>query len=215
MYGRLMPALLVLLLVSGCATTETLETPPEIPEDIPGGERIVYEKDGEIIDPGQVMPDSMRPGMQWLKENAPEDAVIMSWWDYGHAIRAYGEREPVVDAPSREALTTTVSKHLGKDPDEVECDDCIAHEKLQEIAGLLLTEDASEAVRIMEKYGADYLYVQTEDEAKSVAFFIVLGEERRPLDDTVLGRALTGDAIEGFSLVYEDYVSMVYMLESL
>ncbi|UCD03182.1 MAG: hypothetical protein JSV63_00920, partial [Candidatus Aenigmatarchaeota archaeon] len=179
------------------------------------GEKIVYEKDGETIDPDQILPDAMRPGMEWIRENTPADAVIMSWWDYGHAIRAYAGREPVVDAPSREALTTTVSKHLGKDPDEIECEECVPHEMLQEIAGLLLTEDDSQAVTIMEKYGATYLYIHQEDEAKSVALFIVLGEEQRPLGDTVLGRALTGEIIEGFELVYEDYVSAVYALESL
>jgi hypothetical protein len=205
-------SLLLLLLVSGCTTIYVAD---DIQDRVPGenaGERIVYEKDGVMIDPDQRLPDSMRPGMEWLKGNTPADAVIMSWWDYGHAIRAYAEREPVVDAPSREALTTTVSKHLGKDPAEIECDGCISHEVLQEVARLLLTEDDSEATGIMEKYNATYLYIHTEDEDKSVALFIVLGEDERPLGSTILGRALTGEAIEGFELAYEDEVSRIYVL---
>lgn len=212
MKGLVAASFLLLLLVSGCTTSYVPDDLQDRTPEENAGERIVYEKDGEIIDPDQRLPDSMRPGMQWLKENTPADAVIMSWWDYGHAIRAYAEREPVVDAPSREALTTTVSKHLGKDPGEIECDGCIPHGELQEIARLLLTEDDSEAVSIMEKYGATYLYIHMEDEAKSVAMFIILEEEQRPRGGTVLGRALTGEAIEGFALAYEDDISRIYVL---
>ncbi len=205
---RLAAVLLILLLVSGCTA---VQTPAQ--GDVQGGEKIVYEKNGEIIDPDQVLPDSMRPGMEWLKENTPADAVIMSWWDYGHAIRAYAEREPVVDAPSKEALTTTVSKHLGKDPDEVECDDCIEHEKLQEVAEVFLTESDARTAELMEKHGATYLYVHREDEDKSFAMFIILDEEKIPIESTVLGKALAGEPIEGFSLVYEDGVCVIYKLD--
>ncbi len=207
MHTRMAAAFLFLLLTSGCATQT-----PGMTDDVLGGERIVYEKDGEIIDPDQMLPDSMRPGMEWLKENTPEDAVIMSWWDYGHAIRAYAEREPVVDAPSREALTTTVSKHLGKDPGEIECPECVEHEMLQEIAELLLTESDARAAQLTKKYGASYLYVHHDDEDKSVAMFIILDEEQRPLENTVLGKSLTGEAMEGFEFAYEDDFCTIYGL---
>jgi hypothetical protein len=215
MDSRIIVVLFFVLVVSGCTTRYVPDDLNERIPDEPGYEKIVYERDGETVDPDQILPESMRPGMEWLKENTPTDAVIMSWWDYGHAIRAFAEREPVVDAPSREALTTTVSKHLGKDPDEIECDGCVPHEKLQEIAELLLTESGARAEEIMNNYGAEYLYVNIEDEAKSFAMFIILEDEQRPLDGTVLGRALTGESIDGFELAYEDAVSTVYALESL
>ncbi len=204
---RLAVILIALLLLSGC-TTQT----PDMTNDVPGGEKIVYEKDGEIIDPDQILPDSMRPGMEWINENTLPDSVIMSWWDYGHAIRAYAEREPVVDAPSREALTTTVSKHIGKDPGDIECDTCVEHAMLQEIAELLLTESDARAGGLMSEYNASYLYIHKEDDDKSVAMFIILGEEQRALENTVLGKALTGELIEGFSLAYEDDVCTIYKL---
>ncbi|MBN1896919.1 MAG: hypothetical protein JW789_04325 [Candidatus Aenigmarchaeota archaeon] len=202
--------LLILFLVSGCSTVQT----PKMTDDVPGFEKIVYEKEGEIIDPDQILPDSMRPGMEWLRENTPSDAVIMSWWDYGHAIRAYAEREPVVDAPSKESLTTTVAKHLGKDPDEIDCPECVDHAMLQEIAELLLTESDAGAVEVMEKYGASYLYVHHDDEEKSVAMFIVLGEDERPLESTVIGKAFTGEPMEGFDFAYEDSACTIYKLSS-
>jgi dolichyl-diphosphooligosaccharide--protein glycosyltransferase len=36
-------------------------------------------------------------GMQWLRENTPEDAVIASWWDYGYWISTLGERKTLAD----------------------------------------------------------------------------------------------------------------------
>jgi len=35
--------------------------------------------------------------MQWLRENTPEDAVIMSWWDYGYWISTLAERKTLAD----------------------------------------------------------------------------------------------------------------------
>ncbi len=202
--------LLILFLVSGCSTVQT----PQMTDDVPGFEKIVYEKDGEMIYPDQMIPDSMRPGMEWLNENTPTDAVIMSWWDYGHAIRAYAEREPVVDAPSIEALITTVSKHLGKNPDEIDCPGCVEHAMLQEIAEMLLTDSDTVAVNLMNKYGASYLYVHKDDEEKSVSMFIVLGEDERPLESTVIGKAFTGEPMEGFDFAYEDSACTIYKLSS-
>jgi dolichyl-diphosphooligosaccharide--protein glycosyltransferase len=36
-------------------------------------------------------------GMQWLRENTPEDAVIASWWDYGYWISTLSERATLAD----------------------------------------------------------------------------------------------------------------------
>jgi hypothetical protein len=175
--------------------------------------KIRYELEGEVIEPDQMLPDSMRPGLDWLKANTPEDAVVMSWWDYGHAIRAYSEREPVVDSPSKESLVTTVAKHLGKDPSEMDCPTCVPHDLLQDVARLLLAEDTMEAAGLMGKYGADYLYVHDDDESKSVALFIVLGEDQSDISSTVLGKALALERIDGFELVHYDEVSRIYSLE--
>jgi len=154
----------------------------------------------------------MRPGLDWLKQNTPENARIMSWWDYGHAIRAYSEREPVVDAPSKESLVTTVSKHLGNSPDEMECPGCVPHEILRDVASLLLTKDTNHAVEIMNKYNAVYLYVHSDDRIKKGAFFIILEQEQDSISETLLGNALTGDLEAGFDLVYEDSIAFIYRL---
>jgi len=36
-------------------------------------------------------------GMQWLKENTPEDAVVAAWWDYGYWISTLAERKTLAD----------------------------------------------------------------------------------------------------------------------
>ena len=35
--------------------------------------------------------------MKWVKENTPEDAVIVSWWDYGYWISTLAERKTLAD----------------------------------------------------------------------------------------------------------------------
>merc|ERR1711988_613420 len=33
----------------------------------------------------------------WLRENTPEDARVMSWWDYGYQITGVGNRTSIAD----------------------------------------------------------------------------------------------------------------------
>ena len=35
--------------------------------------------------------------MLWLKANTPEDAKILSWWDYGYWIGTLGDRTTYAD----------------------------------------------------------------------------------------------------------------------
>ena len=236
---HLLPAsvmLLIIVLASGCTTAENIPEPdihqPAENIEYIGGKynlelvitevtangrtgimkKIRYVKDGEVVEPDQILPDNMRPGLDWLRANTPEDSIVMSWWDYGNAIRAYSEREPVIDAPSKALLGSTVSKYLGKSPEEIDCDACLPHNVVEDVARLLISEDANEAKMLMEKYGARYLYVHIEDEGKSMAFYIARGLEPKQIEDTILFRALDGQEIKGFERVYSDGVSRVYKL---
>jgi asparagine N-glycosylation enzyme membrane subunit Stt3 len=175
--------------------------------------RMRYVKEGRVIEPDQTLPDPMLPGLDWLKANTPPDSKVMAWWDYGNAIRAYGEREPVIDAPSTEILTTTVAKHIGKSPDEVDCPDCVPHWMIQDVANLLLAEEAAKAADMMKKHDAGFLYIHADDEAKSSAFYTALGQEPRPIPHTILGKALRKEPIGEFELVYFDNISRIYKLK--
>ncbi|GJF00281.1 glycosyltransferase family 66 protein [Phanerochaete sordida] len=41
--------------------------------------------------------DDFREAYYWLRQNTPEDAVVMSWWDYGYQIAGMANRTTLVD----------------------------------------------------------------------------------------------------------------------
>jgi len=73
--------------------------------------------------------------LAYLRDHTQEDAVIMSWWDYGYWILDLADRRPVVD-----------NGYYSWD-----------QERLEDIGLAYCANDASEAARIMQKYGAQYL----------------------------------------------------------
>jgi AglB core domain len=73
--------------------------------------------------------------LTWMRaeENTPDDSKIITWWDYGYWVLDLAHRVPVVDNGSHPA---------GYD---------------QDIARVYCATDDSEAVKIMQKYGARYI----------------------------------------------------------
>jgi len=41
--------------------------------------------------------DDFREAYYWLRQNTPNDAVVMSWWDYGYQIAGMADRPTLVD----------------------------------------------------------------------------------------------------------------------
>jgi dolichyl-diphosphooligosaccharide--protein glycosyltransferase len=37
-----------------------------------------------------MMLDDFRESYWWLRDNTPEDARVMAWWDYGYQINGWG-----------------------------------------------------------------------------------------------------------------------------
>jgi dolichyl-diphosphooligosaccharide--protein glycosyltransferase len=48
-------------------------------------------------DGSQNIIDDFREAYYWLRQNTPEDSVIMSWWDYGYQIAGFADRPTLVD----------------------------------------------------------------------------------------------------------------------
>lgn len=48
-------------------------------------------------DGSRVFFDDYREGYYWLRQNTPEDAKVMSWWDYGYQISGMANRTVIVD----------------------------------------------------------------------------------------------------------------------
>ena len=45
----------------------------------------------------KIIFDDFRESYYWLRYNTPEDAKVMSWWDYGYQITAMANRTILVD----------------------------------------------------------------------------------------------------------------------
>jgi len=74
-------------------------------------------------------------GLTYVSQESPQDSRVMSWWDYGYWILDLGDRRPVVDGG--------LYGHTGQQDSDVGLVYC--------------TDNASEAVEIMEKYHAEYV----------------------------------------------------------
>ncbi|KAF6761856.1 oligosaccharyl transferase STT3 subunit [Ephemerocybe angulata] len=48
-------------------------------------------------DGSQHIIDDFREAYYWIRQNTPEDAVVMSWWDYGYQIAGMADRPTLVD----------------------------------------------------------------------------------------------------------------------
>ena len=48
-------------------------------------------------DGSSVIIDDFREAYYWLRQNTPEDAKVMSWWDYGYQIAGLADRPTLVD----------------------------------------------------------------------------------------------------------------------
>ena len=48
-------------------------------------------------DGSQHIIDDFREAYYWLRQNTPEEAVVMSWWDYGYQIAGMADRATLVD----------------------------------------------------------------------------------------------------------------------
>ncbi|GKY92312.1 hypothetical protein MPSEU_000202300 [Mayamaea pseudoterrestris] len=89
--------------------------------------------------------DDYREAYWWLRDNTPDDARIMAWWDYGYQIAAIGNRTTIADG------NTWNHEHIA-------------------LLGLTLTTDLDEGWEIA-RHWADYILVwasgRGDDMAKS------------------------------------------------
>ena len=92
-----------------------------------------------------IILDDYKVAYEWLRDNTPEDARVMSWWDYGYQITGIGNRTTLADG------NTWNHEHIA-------------------LLGLCLASPEKEAHRII-RHLADYVLVwgggQSDDVAKS------------------------------------------------
>merc|ERR1719408_898201 len=51
----------------------------------------------QLKDGRAVIIDDYREAYWWLRDNTPEDARVMSWWDYGYQIAGVANRTTIAD----------------------------------------------------------------------------------------------------------------------
>ncbi|UCE75263.1 MAG: hypothetical protein JSV56_06060 [Methanomassiliicoccales archaeon] len=180
--------------------------------------KIVYYMNKTQVD--GVFDPKDRPTLNWLKDNTPENATIMSWWDYGHMIRAYANREPVIDYPSSAILNTVAEVAVeGKSWDKPLCPE----ETVKDVALAFTTDDSNFTKQMMQKYNASYILTFSRDAAGIAYAFFTAAEKdpanymdmitNQPSEDgekAFLFKVWSGKQVDGFELVYSDIISRVY-----
>jgi asparagine N-glycosylation enzyme membrane subunit Stt3 len=168
---------------------------------------------------GQYFEPQMRTGLDWIKSNTPQNATFLCWWDYGHMIRGYAEKNVIVRNPSREWISIVADPNAIKEFDP--------NEKLVDVAKALTTNNQTQTLQIMEKYDASYVVVYKDDGpqvGKAWWMFKVAGLDptnyQAKLENstmvfndagtqTMLSRLLD-NRDTGLTLVYQDAVMKVY-----
>jgi asparagine N-glycosylation enzyme membrane subunit Stt3 len=128
--------------------------------------------------PGISVDKDWYEAMVYLKENSPENAEIMTWWGYGYWILDLAQRRPTVD-----------NGFYGWDT-----------QKLTDVRTVYLSTDSTEAVQVMETYGADYLIFSKIDEYSAPGIIAwpddpkqVNGEWPKFPEDSLVARSLNDD----------------------
>lgn len=162
--------------------------------------------------------ESMKKGLLWINSSTPENATILCWWDYGHMIKAVGERNVIVRNPSKEILNSIA------DPTGINEFD--PNQKIQDVAFAFTTDNQSKTQQIMEKYNASYVMIRNDDTVKSTWFFKIAGlnytdylvNNASGLSytdlgmNTVIARLLDNRNTGSFTLVYQDQQMKIYKL---
>ena len=165
----------------------------------------------------------MRIGLDWIKNNTPKNAIFLCWWDYGHSIKGYAERNVIARNPSREWIEMAAIART--DPSAIKEFD--SNDKVVDVAKALAANNSTGTLQIMKKYGATYIAVYKDDSTKAYWMYKVAGLD--PMNylvqlqnsTSVLNEAgkqtmisrLLNNRDTGFSLVYQDASMKVYKID--
>ena len=135
--------------------------------------------------PRMAVHEDWQDALTYLRDSTPEEAVIMTWWDYGYWILDLAQRRPVVD-----------NGYYGW-----------TSKRLHYIRKAYLSTENSEAVQLMEKYGADYL-IFSELDLDAAPFILAWPHRPQQIDeeyeefpeDSLVARSLNGEFEPGGGL---------------
>ena len=182
------------------------------------GDRVQLAYNDESGNHSGYFNDNMKAGLKWINSSTPENATFLCWWDYGHMIKGFGERNVVVRNPSHEIINSIADPSGIKDFDP--------NEKILDVASALTTDNQSKTVQIMGKYNATYLMIGKNDLVNSVWFFKISGLNYTDYlasqgsslgftdlgKDTMIARLLDNRDTGPFTLVYGGQEMKIYKL---
>lgn len=177
-------------------------------------------------------------GLSWIAENTGGDAVIVAWWDYGVGIEELSRRRAVISEASREIRWTIAG--MRRSPwSWIEYElwyPFESEEKVKDVGRFFTAEDASEAIGIARKYGAEYVFVVYPDDIMKF-YAIVMATGRQPTEylgeskatteeemikeiesrelikkETVGIRLIYGDRVVGFEKVFDNERVRIYKI---
>lgn len=102
-------------------------------------------------DGSQHIIDDYREAYYWLRMNTPQDAVVMSWWDYGYQIAGMADRVTLVDNNTWNNSKFFILEKTNK----------VIHSPLAHIAtvGKAMSSPEEVAYPILRKHDVDYVLV--------------------------------------------------------
>lgn len=202
---------LIILLVSIIISSGCVSNNPD---------RFSYEMDGKSYN--VLYSPILEHSLEWIKENTPQDAVIASWWDYGHMIRGIGKRDVIVFSPSQEILNTTASYARGEVYDPNTWGELSNHIDIKNVALILTTTSPEQARELMRNYNSEYIFVYTGDEFKGHVLYQVSGIEAESTEtgniphilnnNSLFYRMIQKEEIDGFNRVYSDSSAVIYKI---
>jgi len=157
--------------------------------------------------------------IEWIKSNSSTNATFLNWWDYGKEIIGCTGRNSVISNPSAQFVALGFAKSAG------EFD---SNKSLIDVGTALFTTNVTLSQSIISKYGANYVFITTEDGGQKAPYILQLlglnssnyltpsGVTFNPKDwtslgqQTVLYRLLDGQDVTGFSLAYSDSYVKIY-----
>jgi len=190
-----------------------------------GDDKVVYTVNGTRHE-GYVNLEIMN-ALDYINNNTESNAVILCWWDYGHAIRGLTGRDTVIANPSKNMANTIA------DPDSIkEWDD---QTKVEKVGKAFAAENVSMTLTMMNDTGAKYLFTDSRDaQGIAYAFFKAAGQDPDlylknvwpsnpyadplPAEPTAKGRQTTlykiwlGNDLPGLKLVYSDTNTRIYKI---
>ena len=204
-------ALIFVVIISGCVANDSSSGTN------PGVDKFNYSKDGKTYSA------SLFPGysesMNWIDQNLTEDAVITSWWDYGHMIRGIGKREAVVYNPSSSILHTVAMVAAGEEFDTESLGELSDHKDIEMVAMALSTTDPSELIAIMQAYRSDYIMVAKNERSISWIIYDISSVDSEMLDeytyvnnDSMMYRMLAHEDIRDMEMIYSDSLVVIYRI---